>query len=932
MKKLGSYTVLLPLIVTLVAQSPSVYAQDNSGSGRGSWFGGGGNNSGNNGNATAAPELAHEAIDRLTVDFTAKAIAGANEVFIGNSVDIQQLEDAATLKQSTVLVSEPGVGKTARVEELALRLSVTHPDYRIYALDNGKFQGEGVTQAAIAENIRTLVAELELRAGKAILFIDEAHAIFKYSDVADILKPPMARKTITVFAATTIDEVKLFENDRALESRMQRKTLNNMTVEELLNIMRGNKDKIQKDFGIPITDEALVRISQATFRDFATSVPTRKAFEIVRGAVSILNSERSGRPRALLQLNDKIQAIDLQIRSVQTDIAHETSITVFQRKSEMIERLEKEKMALEAERERVTEANKLRTRLAELQKESNVAIRGGDIAKATQLSQVDIPTLEAEMKRLGHEALGNLNIIDKHAANLAIGELSGSSQEFIRESEAERFRKMPERIANEVKGQLIAATEIADTLRTKQIRVSRKTGPATIIVMGPPSTGKDFLASRTAKYGYGSEAKINVLAGANFTQGSASVWQLMGSDVGFVGSDTKEGSLLGPLRADPNRVTNIQNFDMMSLPAQDAVASIIGEDVVKDKQQRSVNVGNTTLMLTTQIGAHYAYDKARVRAGTMTLAELATTYGMDATQFESQSWAARDQDVGRRLLLQSRKFSADVINKADAIVFTNVLTFRELLTATANLMKEAQIDLRALQGINLKYSRSVVFAIARSAYDAQYGAANLNDSMKEFIRKPLTELIAQHNASTGNIVDMNFRRTGMTRTGTLDILLDGRPTLQTTIEFRDAASISQALESARATDTRAIETAVREAAPIPGAAIDSNFETTREVIPTRERARSSTAPRSTAPRPVAAKVVPRAKPAVVRRNVSAPAITPQRNRVSTAQQQRAEIRNETLAERRARRAMEADVRLNRGTRDGQVDVRATVDRVARDRK
>lgn len=930
MKKLGSYTVLLPLFVTLVAQSPSVHAND---SGR-SWFGGGGNNSGNS-NAPAAPELPREAIDRLTVDFTAKAIAGGNEVFIGNSVDIQQLEDAATLKQSTVLVSEPGVGKTARVEELALRLSVSHPDYRIYALDNGKFQGEGVTQAAIAENIRTLVAELELRAGKAILFIDEAHAIFKYSDVADILKPPMARKTITVFAATTTDEVKLFENDRALESRMQRKTLNNMTVEELLNIMRGNKDKIQRDFGIPITDEALVRIAQSTFRDFATSVPTRKAFEIVRSAVSILNSERSGRPRALLQLNDKIQALDLQIKSVQTDIAHETSVSVFQRKTEMIARLEKEKAALVAEQQRVIEANKMRTRLAELKAASNAALRGGDLAKATQLSEVDIPTLETEMKRLGYEALGNLNIIDKHAANLAIGELSGSSQDYIKESEAERFRKMPERIASEVKGQLPAATEIADTLRTKQIRVSRKTGPATVIVMGPPSTGKDFLASRTAKYGYGSETKINVIKGANYTQGSASVWQLMGSDVGFVGSDSREGTLVGPLRADPNRVTNIQNFEMMSLPAQEAVASIMGEDVIKDKQQRSVNVGNTTLMLTTQIGSDYAYDKARVRAGTMTLSELAVKYGADPGQFENSTWKERDAEVGRRLLAQSGKFSQDVIMKADAIVFTNVLTFRELLSAASNLMKEAQTDLRALQGIELKYNRSVVFAIARSAYDAQYGAANLNDSMKEFIRKPLTELIAQHNASTGNIVDMNFRRTGMTRTGTLEFSLDGRPTLQTTMEFHDAASIAQALESARAADTRAVETAIRDAAPIPGAAIDSNIETTREVIPTRERARTpaprAQAPRSAAPRPVAAKALPRPQP-VVKRKVSAPTVQPQRNRISVVQAERAQIRNETLAERRARRAMEADARLNRGTRTGEVDVRATVNRVARDKK
>ncbi len=918
MKKLGSYAVLLPLFVTLVAHSPSVYAQDNGNVGNkggflSRWLG---RNQIAEAAAPTPPQAAitvdhdnlpHEALDKFTENWTQKAANGEFDPFIGGAAEIQQLTDAIDVKKSTFLVGEAGDGKTAGMEELARVLLEVDPNFRVYTLKTGEFIGNSNNDAEAARNLESILEELKLRNGKALLFIDEVHELMQKSIVRNLLKPAMARRQVLVFGATTLEEYKLMEADTAFISRTTKVIWQKMTQTRLAEILRGRKSFIERDTGLHFMDDALSRIAQAVFRDFAAEIPSRKAFDIVDRAFSIIKSVREGRPRDINAIKGKLGTVNDKINSLSSDLTYLSSELVQQRQAE-IEELKSEKLILESEQARILKGNELMKRYSTLQAEQREAIRTQNLARVAQIQAEDTPHVLKELKDLGFGEAIDTNVVSKKVVNLAVGEMSGYSQEFLNESESDRLAKFSARVAGEVRGQSAAAEAIADTLLPNRIRVSRTSGPASMIILGPPSSGKDYLISRTAKYALGSESKVSVISGASYNQGSASIWRLEGSDVGFVDSG-KEGTVTGPLRKNPNSIVNVQNFDLMSREAQDVVGGYFDTDTMIDKQGRTVNVGNGIFALSSsRIGTAYPFDKAKVLLGKMPIEELAAKYGQNPAEFATLSWAQRDDRVGRQALRDAHV--SDQLLKADKVIFTNVVTYKDILRAANDLLREQVIDLRSTQNMKLEVTRAALTAVARAGYNAQFGMGSLGDSFKEYITRTLSETVGQ-GAREGSTIRLEFERNGPNeRAGKLIVKVNGQEMISKPIAFRSAAEISQEfsnVDNAHLMNEPMVAEAHNGFHPTPGAGIGSNTGN-RKVIPVPQK------------RAVTVRSAPHVE-------AKAPPASAPKPRVNVTYAPR-----ETDADRRARRAMESAERVSRGTRSGEVDVRTTVERVGRDKK
>lgn len=913
MKKLGSYILLLPLFVTLAAHSPTVYGQDNpSGVGR-------------DGQAIpeGEPTTPEEAVERFTKDLTHKAANGWNELFVGESAKIQEIIDLIKAKQSVYLVSDAGAGKTSTVEQVALELHNQQKNLpeaeqtKILALNSSAFEAGTMFRGSQEARLQLILEGFLASQGKKIMFIDEFHVMMKVPKFMDTLKPAMANGELTIIGATTRDEyTRDIESDRAMNRRGQLVEILAPTMDKVLTILRAQKANYQAQYGFSISDVSLQRIAQATFRIFPSEAPISQAMKILKKAAALLRNERLGTTSARAKLQDQIQALTHEIDSLKSDLHFVDDRDILQ---ERISKLEAERSQLKSEITQIEEVAKYQIRHRELSAKLLDPTTPLDQKATIQLK--DLPTVEQKLISIGAAPAENLNVLNERFVNRAVGEMSGYSQDYLNESKDERVAKLGDRMKSEIIGQ----DHIIDTIvrKTKTIRanVGVRSAPISIFIAGSTGVGKTFIAQKLAQFDFGSEQNLTRVNMGNY-KSQESVWGLTGPKRGFVDSE-KGGEMTEPIRRKPGQVLLLDEYEKAHMSTGDAIMPILETGLVADGNGRMVNYGQSAIILTSNVGAEFALDKL-----TMDRAQLAEKYGFNPKEFAAMSEQAMDEAVLRKLMIASG-MKPELVNRIDVLVLAKSLSYRAMVVIVETKLKKAADEFRALQGVELKYDRSVIFSVARAGYDRQFGARPLNRAIETHIKDLLADMIVDQHAKSGDVVELKFNRTHATG-GVITGSLNGQVRIQNPLAFRTQVDIDRDLQTAKAEEARTDAVARAQDA---AAAAKAQRAARLRAIPAKARPVVE-APRTGAPKPAPSKNRSPVRRVTVtpKPNEAAPAAakpTPQR---VSAPQPRVQLRGETMVEMRARRAMEAQASAARTTRDGKVDTRAVVERVAKERK
>ena len=684
---------------------------------------------------TDNPESTYDALAKYGQDLVAMARAQKLDPVIGRDSEIRNVIRILSrkTKNNPVLIGEPGVGKTAIAEGLAIRIvrgdvPANLKDRKIFSLDMGSLVAGAKYRGEFEERLKSVLAEVKKSEGQIILFIDELHTIVGAGktdgamDAGNILKPMLARGELHCIGATTLDEYrKYIEKDPALERRFQPVMVDEPTVEDTISILRGLKERYEVFHGVKIHDSALIAAAVLSNRYISDRFLPDKAIDLVDEACAMIRTEMDSSPAEMDDLQRKIMQHEIEEAALkhETDNLSKERLEAIQKElAEMREEYNAMKARWENEKESISKVQKLREEIEQVNAQMEKAEREYDLNKAAELKYGRLPELQKqleEQEKIAESAKESSLLRDKVGEEeiaKIISRWTGIPVAKLVEGEREKLLHMDEILHKRVIGQDEAVTKVSEAILRSRAGIQDEKRPiGSFLFLGPTGVGKTELAKALAECLFDDEKNIIRIDMSEYME-KYSVSRLIGAPPGYVGYE-EGGQLTEAVRRKPYSVVLFDEIEKAHPDVFNVLLQVLDDGRITDSQGRTVDFKNTIIILTSNLGSSYILE------------------GIENGEITQQA-----KDSVNALLKTS--FRPEFLNRLDEIVFYKPLSKAEIGGVVDLLLENLRQRLNEKQ-LDISVTKAAKQFIIDNGYDEIYGARPL----KRFIQRKVETLVAK---------------------------------------------------------------------------------------------------------------------------------------------------------------------------------------------
>ena len=698
---------------------------------------------------TASAEEGYDALKKYARDLTEAAAEGKIDPIIGRDEEIRRSMQVLSrrTKNNPVLIGEPGVGKTAIAEGLALRIvngdvPESIADKRLMALDMGALIAGAKYRGEFEERLKAVLNEVTSAAGEIILFIDEMHTLVGAGkadgamDAANLIKPALARGELHCVGATTLDEYRKYvEKDAALARRFQPVMVTEPTVEDTISILRGIKEKYELHHGVRISDSALVAAATLSNRYITDRFLPDKAIDLMDEAASRLRMEVDSKPEELDQLDRQIlqMQIEEEALKLEDDAASKDRLATLQKElAELQERSAEMTAQWQAERDKLASARDLKEQLDRARAELDIAKREGNLAKAGELSYGVIPQLE---KQLGEaEKQEEAGVMVEEAVRpeqiaAVVERWTGIPMSKMLEGEREKLLRMEDELHKRVIGQNTAVRAVANAVRRARAGLNDENRPlGSFLFLGPTGVGKTELTKAVAEYLFDDDNAMVRIDMSEFME-KHSVARLIGAPPGYVGYD-QGGLLTDAIDQHPHCVLLLDEIEKAHPDLFNILLQVMDNGQLTDHHGKSVDFRNVVLIMTTNAGAS---DAAKQGIG----------FGA------GQKVEASEEAV-------KKMFTPEFRNRLDAVVPFAYLGPETVSRVVDKFILQLELQL-ADQNVHIQFDGDAREWLGKRGYDKLMGARPMARLIQERVKQPLAEELLFGKLASGGEVHVSVK-------------------------------------------------------------------------------------------------------------------------------------------------------------------------------